>query len=288
MTHPAPPGGSAPWLATAPGWYPDPWRVAALRWWDGRSWSGYVATPPIARPPRVPRGPGISGGGIAGTGAAFGAIASLGVSVLLLVLYGNGALTSPWILLLTEVPLWAGFLGAAYLASHRNGSGSLQRDFDLAWPNGSEVRPGLLGGLVGRVIPVIYTVLVWEALRYSHVHNIASSVLGIRPEGTSTWVALILLTVVGAPVVEEIFFRGLIQGAFSRRVGPVPALFITAVIFSFSHVPGEGPFAPVLLFPAAVVLGYLRMKTGRLGAGIIAHAEFNAIGLLLVLLPIFR
>jgi hypothetical protein len=26
-----------------PGWHPDPWGAARLRWWDGRAWSGHVA-----------------------------------------------------------------------------------------------------------------------------------------------------------------------------------------------------------------------------------------------------
>jgi protease PrsW len=32
-SHPPPPAG----------WYPDPWRHARLRWWDGQAWSGYTA-----------------------------------------------------------------------------------------------------------------------------------------------------------------------------------------------------------------------------------------------------
>ncbi|MEZ5216686.1 MAG: PrsW family glutamic-type intramembrane protease [Ilumatobacteraceae bacterium] len=28
------------------GWYPDPWRVAAWRWWDGRNWTGHVSGEP--------------------------------------------------------------------------------------------------------------------------------------------------------------------------------------------------------------------------------------------------
>jgi hypothetical protein len=32
MTQPAPPG-----------WYPDPWRAAPLRWWDGAQWSPFTA-----------------------------------------------------------------------------------------------------------------------------------------------------------------------------------------------------------------------------------------------------
>lgn len=28
-----------------PGWYADPWQVAALRWWDGTQWTGAVSEP---------------------------------------------------------------------------------------------------------------------------------------------------------------------------------------------------------------------------------------------------
>ena len=28
-----------------PGWYPDPWGAAPLRWWDGRAWSWQTTAP---------------------------------------------------------------------------------------------------------------------------------------------------------------------------------------------------------------------------------------------------
>lgn len=99
---------------------------------------------------------------------------------------------------------------------------------------------------------------------------------------------LIALAVIGAPLIEELFFRGLVQGAFTRRIGAVPALFVTAIIFSFAHILNEGLLAPLALFPMAVVLGYLRYRTNRLAAGMVAHALFNASVFLLFLVPAFR
>lgn len=29
-----------------PGWFPDPWRMASWRWWDGLEWTAYVAPAP--------------------------------------------------------------------------------------------------------------------------------------------------------------------------------------------------------------------------------------------------
>jgi hypothetical protein len=36
-----------------PGWHPDPWGLAALRWWDGANWSGHVSGPPTSAGPDI-------------------------------------------------------------------------------------------------------------------------------------------------------------------------------------------------------------------------------------------
>jgi hypothetical protein len=38
VAHPAPP----PERRLAPGWYPDPWRLAQVRWYDGWQWTPHV------------------------------------------------------------------------------------------------------------------------------------------------------------------------------------------------------------------------------------------------------
>jgi len=42
-TPPPPPPPARPTMA--PGWYPDPWAVAPLRWWDGAAWSWQTTAP---------------------------------------------------------------------------------------------------------------------------------------------------------------------------------------------------------------------------------------------------
>ncbi len=43
-----------PGTVAQPGWYPDPWRAAAWRWWDGRTWTAHVAQAAPERKPRLP------------------------------------------------------------------------------------------------------------------------------------------------------------------------------------------------------------------------------------------
>jgi hypothetical protein len=281
-----------------PSWYPDPWRIAPLRWWDGYQWTPVLYGPygeawPLTAtspPPFVPKGPGIKGGGIAAVGAGVGFVASFVVVIAIAIASaGPVDVNSPWLLLAGQLGLWFGFVGAAVAASWKNGSRSLAADYGLSWPRLKDLWTGLVGGIAGRILPLIILVIVVAGRTGFGTRNgVSPSVLGTTPTSTTGWVMVMLLAVVGAPVVEELFFRGLLQGAFTRRVGAVPAIFITALIFSFAHIFNEGPLAPIILFPAALLLGYLRYRTGRLAAGMVAHATFNATMFLLLLVPAFR
>ena len=41
-------------MAVLAGWYPDPTRAAAYRFWDGRQWTAAVAAAPVAAAPVAP------------------------------------------------------------------------------------------------------------------------------------------------------------------------------------------------------------------------------------------
>jgi uncharacterized protein len=89
-------------------------------------------------------------------------------------------------------------------------------------------------------------------------------------------VGLVLLVVVGAPLVEELLYRGLLQGAFRRRVNDGVALVVVAVWFALIHFrPVEYPGLVVI----GLVLGTCALVTGRIGMSVVAHCAFNATGL---------
>jgi uncharacterized protein len=71
-------------------------------------------------------------------------------------------------------------------------------------------------------------------------------------------------------------------------VGARSAIFVTALIFCGLHVFNEGALGPLLLFPLAVVLGYLKERTGRLAPTMVAHATFNILAFGLLFVPALR
>ena len=91
--------------------------------------------------------------------------------------------------------------------------------------------------------------------------------------------------VVVAPIAEEFFFRGVLQGWLQKRLpelGGLGAIAIASLAFGLAHV-GQGlAWIPLVFFGMAV--GYLAKQTGSIVPGIIVHSLFNAVSVVLVLL----
>ncbi|NTU71700.1 MAG: CPBP family intramembrane metalloprotease [Coriobacteriia bacterium] len=101
------------------------------------------------------------------------------------------------------------------------------------------------------------------------------------PPGIAGGVAMVLIIVVMAPVVEEMVFRGVFLPALSARVREAWAIAISSAVFSAMHLNMFG-FLPVLF--VGVSLAVLRLRSKSLWAPIACHAAFNGIGIAAVFL----
>jgi membrane protease YdiL (CAAX protease family) len=85
--------------------------------------------------------------------------------------------------------------------------------------------------------------------------------------------SIAVLAIGVAPVLEEFFFRGLIQRPLERRWGPGPAIIAAAAIFALVHLL---PWVfPLHLF-LGIAFGWVVYVTRSIWAGVILHAANNA------------
>ena len=95
-----------------------------------------------------------------------------------------------------------------------------------------------------------------------------------------------LLVAVGlVPVVEEWFFRGVIQQGLVARLGARGGVLLTALYFALGHgAPGLSPGAWVGVmaqsFAFGLVFGFARHKTGSILASLFLHVGVNLAGVL--------
>lgn len=177
---------------------------------------------------------------------------------------------------------WATYLGAAWFASRAAGSGDPLADLGIAF---SPI--DLIAAPVGVVTQLVLIPLLYWPLRSLWPTTFSEDALGERSQeivdqaSGAMVVLLAALLVVGAPIVEEIVYRGMLQRSASRQLGPWGALIATSALFAVIH------FSPVEipgLFVAGVVFGLGVVVTGRIGPGVVAHMAFNATALIALLL----
>lgn len=90
-----------------------------------------------------------------------------------------------------------------------------------------------------------------------------------------------LLVVLVYPVLEEIVFRGALQGALRKYLGTKAwhgftwANVITSILFSVAHLPFRPPLTALLVFVPSLVFGYFRDRHRSLKSPIFLHVFFN-------------
>ncbi len=93
------------------------------------------------------------------------------------------------------------------------------------------------------------------------------------------WPGLVMAGVV-AGVVEEIAFRGFIQGTLERRFGVAPAILVSGLLWAAFHLNhsyfAEEPLLwPAIFLAVATILGTIAYRTDSLLPGIAVHAGFD-------------
>lgn len=138
----------------------------------------------------------------------------------------------------------------------------------LHWPGWSAIlwtlmmAPGLL------LLAVGFNLLMAGLLGYTTPVSPAAF-----PKTLADAAALLLATVVAAPLCEELMFRGYVQRAYERG-SPWIGVSATALLFTLYHLRFQGAFA---LLPVSLALGFVVWRTHSLLPGILLHALYNGV-----------
>jgi membrane protease YdiL (CAAX protease family) len=202
--------------------------------------------------------------------------AAIGISIGL----GVGGEDSYAVTIGSLVGLWAGLVPGTLLVCRARGTGKLTDDVGLQFKFPDDFH-GVWVGLASQfvLLPIVY-VIVQAFVSHDLTKDLEKPAkeLTDNANGPGFWLLAVLL-IVGAPLVEEIFYRGLLLRSLKRYM-PVPAAIVTCgVVFGAAHfslitLPGLALFG--------IVLAYLCERFGRLGPNIVAHAAFNAATVLLL------
>lgn len=172
-----------------------------------------------------------------------------------------------------QTTLWVGMaVSVAFVLRGR--TGSIVQDLGLRFRL-IDVPVGVALGVVCQLVLVPIISSPWARLLGRSTEQLREPACQLAQKADDPFgvVVLIAITVVGAPFVEELFFRGFVQRGMTTGLGRTVGVVVTALVFGTIHY-------QLLQLPALVafglVLGTITARAGRLGPAIVTHAAFNA------------
>jgi hypothetical protein len=185
-----------------------------------------------------------------------------------------------WLDAVLLVPLWISLLAATIIISRHWGTGRLRDDYGLRFRTFDVL--GVPIGIVTQavLVPALYwtleLLLPWDLGDVSE----QARTLTDRAGSDGEVVLLVVMVVIGAPIIEELFFRGLLMRSIQARLNDGLALVLSSLFFALVHfqvlqIPG--------LFLFGLIAGTCAQRTGRLGMSILAHSAFNATAVVMLL-----
>ncbi len=231
-----------------------------------------------AEPTAEPDGPAVTGVGLGVAALALlaGLITSTLVATGLIAALGLDDPTelALWAFVPIQIGLWVPMLAIPALAARNAGRPLLPP----GWARVTRREVGLavlVGvGLQLFVIPLVYLPIL-QLLDDADLSEPARE-LTDRADGSVGVAALVLITAIGAPVVEEIFHRGVVQPRLIARLAPPGGVAVAAAVFAATHL-------QLLQLPALTIfglaVGWWAHVSGRVGPAIVAHVAFNTTAL---------
>jgi membrane protease YdiL (CAAX protease family) len=194
--------------------------------------------------------------------------------------YGSTTDAPVWVTMVSALALWVPLIVGLWALSNRLGRHHFVEDYGFSFRavDLAGIAIGVLSQLV--LVRLVYWPLEkWWPDTFSR-SRVERNARDLYHQAHGAWLlGLFAIVVIGAPFVEELVYRGLLQRAAVRRLHDGLAVVGVAAFFALIHFrwveyPG--------LFVFGLVLGICAFVTRRLGMGILAHMAFNATGLLLV------
>ena len=145
-------------------------------------------------------------------------------------------------------------------------------------------RPYLTALLGGATISLLPT---WLVTKIAHmIPELAPQELEIVSEffgkgfGPPQMLVFLIIMIM-LPILEEWLFRGVLWRWVSKVFSTKHTLVGTSLLFALAH---WEPLHVLGLLPLSFFLGWLRMKTDKLGPSIVAHMANNTVACLIMLL----
>lgn len=162
-------------------------------------------------------------------------------------------------------------------AVKRRGSGSLADDLGLRF-RAADIGLGI-GGFFAAMITV--ALFMFTAMALTGQEETVSNTGFIGDVSDQPWTAFVVagLVAIVVPIGEELFFRGLVLRALTKRWNIVAGSIVSWIVFGLGHFqPGTlGEVATLYagIFALAIVMTAQTILTGRLGPSIVTHVLIN-------------
>jgi membrane protease YdiL (CAAX protease family) len=272
-----------------PGWYDDPFGDQPFRWWDGAIWTPATASsrdepvPEITSARRIALLPPLPFRAAGWALLAIVASAVLGGGVAI----GARALGAPGAIVVatSQIALWTPMVGACLYVSRRLGTGNPRVDFGVEF-HWRDVLRGLGVWFVAILTVGFVLQFLPETVRR---HGAGNTEIARHFRHDTAGIAVVLIIgIVGAPLIEELFFRGLLLRSLVDRLPRGVAVVLQATVFGLLHASPVRGISNVNVVVATgtlgVVFGFAAAHYRRLGPGMVAHATQNTLALMVVVL----